>query len=89
LTFAGKSFDIPPEKFNMGKVAGSTTDCMAGISGAPTGSGTLPFIHLHEPEFIHNTTFAIDLWVVGDLFMRSAYTVFDFEGERVGFAEYS
>jgi hypothetical protein len=44
LTFGGKSFAVSPQTFNRGKVPGSKSDCIAGITGISiSADGTVAF----------------------------------------------
>ncbi|KAG2139038.1 aspartic peptidase domain-containing protein, partial [Suillus clintonianus] len=71
ITLGGKSFPISAETFNVGPIDSSGKTCLGGIAG-------------HDLQDLPSGQIQ---WIIGDVFMRNVYTVFDVGRYRVGFAE--
>ena len=87
VTVGGKEVEISPELFNLGAVSQGSDTCVAGAAsnGAITGGK----LASNNPAWGHwdNAYFDIEFWILGDVFLRNAYTAWDVGKGRIGFAD--
>jgi len=69
--FAGKEFSVPSDLFNLGPVDKTTNTTCVGGL-------------VWDPNLLkHNFT----RWIMGDLFLRNYYSLYDLGENRIGLAE--
>jgi hypothetical protein len=68
------------------KIPSDPADCLAGISRAPISPSAR---HSYFLNCTTNDILLTESWIVGNVFMRSVYAVFDVGTKRIGFAEYA
>jgi len=69
--FAGKEFSVPSDLFNLGPVDNTTNTTCVG--------GLVWVPYLLKRNFTR--------WIMGDLFLRNYYSLYDLDENRIGLAE--
>lgn len=83
ITIGGKPFPISAETFNLGSYNSSGNSCI----GAIAATGSLGGMLLSVMGAFSDAHRNLDTWIMGDVFMRNVYSVFDVGQLRVGFAD--
>lgn len=90
LTFGSKSFPVPFSDLNLGKVSNRSEDCVSGIAGVNLGFREFSCPSSHNRAQADHRTHSLyfsAFWIVGDVFLRNVYTMFDLKHSVVGFAD--
>ena len=86
MTIGGAPFDISPNTYNLGFVAGSDTDCMGAFVTTENRK------QKKKPSLLFRTPFSscrAEAMILGTSFMRNVYTQFDLQTFQIGFAPVS
>ena len=86
MTLAGVPFNIFPNTYNLGAVAGSNNDCMGAFVTTVNGK------QKKKPSLLFRTPFSscrAENLILGTSFMRNVYTEFHLDSSAVAFAQVS
>ena len=80
----GKEIKISPASFNLGPVSPGSTTCYAGAASDDSLTGGKL---ISDNLFGKKSDFVTVFWILGDVFLRNAYTAWDVGQGRIGFAD--
>ena len=84
----GKEVKISPESFNLGPISADSKTCLAGAASDAVLEVEIAARKLAPHNLpVDKADLSTEFWILGDVFLRNAYTAWDVGKGRIGFAD--